>query len=55
MPKLPPNPKLTVISVRISDEEHTQLTSLMQTCNKSMSDIMREALELFFSSRQDAL
>jgi len=33
--------------MRISDEERETLQEIMQTTQKSMSDIMREAMELF--------
>jgi predicted DNA-binding protein len=35
--------------MRISDEEREMLQLIMQTTEKSMSDIMREAMELFKS------
>jgi len=35
--------------MRISDEERETLQEIMQTTQKSMSDIMREAMELFKS------
>jgi hypothetical protein len=39
--------RYNVISMRISDEERETLQEIMQTTQKSMSDIMREAMELF--------
>jgi len=35
--------------MRISDEERETLQEIMKTTQKSMSDIMREAMELFKS------
>jgi len=43
------HPRYNVISMRISDEEREMLQLIMQTTEKSMSDIMREAMELFKS------
>jgi predicted DNA-binding protein len=40
------NPRYNVISMRISDEERETLELLVQTTHKSVSDIMREAMEL---------
>jgi predicted DNA-binding protein len=41
------NPRYNVISLRISDEERDRLQKLIETTNMSVSDIMREAMELF--------
>ncbi|MDD3293399.1 MAG: ribbon-helix-helix protein, CopG family [Geobacteraceae bacterium] len=41
--------RYNVISMRITDEERETLQEIMQTTQKSMSDIMREAMELFKS------
>jgi hypothetical protein len=41
------NPRYNVISMRISDEERDTLEMIMNTTHKSVSDIMREAMELF--------
>jgi len=41
------NPRYNVISMRVSDEERDQLENLMKTTHKSISDIMREAMEYF--------
>lgn len=40
------NPRYNVISMRISDEERETLEMIMDTTKKSVSDIMREAMEL---------
>lgn len=49
MGRMRENPRYNVISMRISDEERETLQEIMQTTQKSMSDIMREAMELFKS------
>lgn len=41
------NPRYNVISMRVSDEERIQLEKLVKTTHKSVSDIMREAMEYF--------
>jgi predicted DNA-binding protein len=41
------NPRYNVISMRISDDEREHLENLMSTTKKSVSDIMREAMEYF--------
>lgn len=41
------NPRYNVISMRISDEERDTLQMIMETTQKSVSDIMREAMDLF--------
>jgi len=47
MGRMREHPRYNVISMRISDEERETLQEIMQTTQKSMSDIMREAMELF--------
>ena len=49
MGRMREHPRYNVISMRISDEEREILQLIMQTTEKSMSDIMREAMELFKS------
>lgn len=49
MGKMRENPRYNVISMRISDEERNELESLMSLTEKSVSDIMREAMFLFKS------
>ncbi|MCL2760819.1 MAG: ribbon-helix-helix protein, CopG family [Desulfuromonadales bacterium] len=44
MGKLRAKPKYNVISMRISDEERIELEALMSETQKSVSDIMREAM-----------
>jgi len=52
MGRMRENPRYNVISMRISDEEREQLESLMSKTKKSVSDIMREAME-YFSAQQE--
>ncbi|GAW68576.1 hydrogenase expression protein HypE [Geoanaerobacter pelophilus] len=40
------NPRYNVISMRISDAERETLEAIMDSTKKSVSDIMREAMEL---------
>ncbi len=47
MGRMSENPRYNVISMRISDEERETLQELINTTQKSVSDIMREAMELF--------
>jgi len=47
MGRMRENPRYNVISLRISDEERDRLQKLIETTNMSVSDIMREAMELF--------
>jgi predicted DNA-binding protein len=47
MGRMRENPRYNVISMRISDEEREHLENLMSTTKKSVSDIMREAMEYF--------
>jgi len=49
MGRMREHPRYNVISMRISDEEREMLQMIMQTTEKSMSDILREAMELFKS------
>ena len=47
MGRMSENPKYYVISMRISDAERNSLEQIMNVTNKSVSDIMRDAMELF--------
>lgn len=47
MGKMRENPRYNVISMRVSDEEREQLENLVRRTQKSVSDIMREAMEVF--------
>ena len=47
MGRMRENPRYNVISMRISDEERERLQQIMETTSMSVSDIMREAMELF--------
>jgi predicted transcriptional regulator len=40
------NPRYNVVSMRISDDERKHLESLVQHTHKSVSDIMREAMNV---------
>lgn len=46
MGRMRENPRYNVISMRISDAERETLEQIMMTTKKSVSDIMREAMEL---------
>jgi hypothetical protein len=46
MGKMRENPRYNVISMRISDEERATLDDIMYSTNKSVSQLMREAMEL---------
>jgi predicted transcriptional regulator len=46
MGRMRENPRYNVISMRISDEERETLEQIMDSTNKSVSDIMREAMQL---------
>ncbi|KAA0891403.1 MULTISPECIES: ribbon-helix-helix protein, CopG family [Oryzomonas] len=52
MGRMRENPRYNVISMRISDEEREHLENLMSKTKKSVSDIMREAME-YFSAQHD--
>ena len=43
------NPRYNVVSMRISDDERETLRRIMNMTHKSVSDIMREAMEIFKS------
>ena len=47
MGRMRENPRYNVISMRVSDEERDHLDNLMKTTHKSISVIMREAMEYF--------
>jgi len=49
MGRMRENPRYNVISMRISDEERETLQEIMKHSHKSVSDIMREAMELLKS------
>jgi len=54
MGRMRENPRYNVISMRISDEERVELETLVSITDKSVSGIMREAMDLF-KSRLDLL
>ena len=45
-------PKTTVVSFRISDEERMSLDTIVERNNKSVSEIMHEALENYTIRKQ---
>lgn len=47
MGKYKEHPKYNVISIRITDDEKTALEDLMRQCNKNISLLMREAIQLY--------
>ena len=49
MGRMRENPRYNVISMRISDEERIELETLVSITDKSVSGIMREAMDLFKS------
>ena len=54
MGKMRENPRYNVISMRISDDERIELENLVELTDKSVSDIMREAM-LLFKARLNSL
>lgn len=46
MGKMRENPRYNVISMRISDEERAALDELMSLTSKSVSQLMREAMDM---------
>lgn len=54
MGRMRENPRYNVISMRISDDERIELENLVSLTDKSVSDIMREAM-LLFKTRLDSL
>jgi hypothetical protein len=46
MGRMRENPRYNVISMRISDEEREALERIMQETRMTVSDIMREAMEV---------
>ena len=46
MGRMRENPRYNVISMRISDEERETLERIMVSTKKSVSDIMREAMQI---------
>jgi predicted DNA-binding protein len=47
MARMKENPRYNVISMRINKEERHQLENLMKQTHMSVSNIMREAIEIF--------
>ena len=48
MGKYKENPKYKVISLRVSDEEKSALEEMTRYSSKSISMLMREAIQLYF-------
>ncbi len=46
MGRMRENPRYNVISMRINDEERETLEMIMNSTHKSVSDLMREAMQL---------
>ena len=54
MGRMRENPRYNVISMRISDDERAALDQIMYETNKSVSQLMREAMELIrLQARQE--
>lgn len=53
MGRMRKNPRYNVISMRVSEEEREQLNALMIKTNKSVSSLMREAMEYFTIHLED--
>lgn len=54
MGRIKENPRYNVISMRISEEELRHIENLMKKTHKSVSNIMREAIEFFAANREHA-
>jgi len=52
MGRMRENPRYNVISMRISDEEREHLENIMEKTKKSISDIMREAMDHFAATHE---
>ena len=55
MGRMRENPRYNVISMRISDDERATLDQIMYETNKSVSQLMREAMELIRLQAQQGL
>ena len=54
MSKYKQNPRYHIVSVRVSDEERETLEELSRQCNKNVSDLMREALQIMVPRQMSA-
>lgn len=54
MAKIKENPRYNVISLRINEEERRHLENLMKKTHKSISNLMREAIEYFSANHKPA-
>ncbi len=52
MARMKENPRYNVISMRINKEERNQLEKLMKQTHMSISNIMREAIDIFVAKKQ---
>lgn len=52
MGKMKASPRYNVISIRINGEELKHLENLMRKTQKSISSVMREAIEFFAASHE---
>lgn len=53
MPKIKENPRYNIISLRINEEERKRIESLVKKTHKSVSDIMRAAIESFSANQEN--
>jgi len=53
MGRMRENPRYNVISMRVSEEEREQLYALVERTQKSISDLMREAMANFSNHLED--
>ena len=54
MPRRKNNPRCNVISMRISNEEKTLLEELTRRSCRSISNLMREAMQLYAPTLQES-
>lgn len=52
MAKMKEHPRYNVISLRINEEERRHLENLMLKTHKSISNLMREAIEYFSANHK---
>ncbi len=53
MTKITASPRYNIISLRINEDERRHLESLAKKTHKSVSDIMREAIESFSANHEN--
>ncbi|HCE67931.1 MAG: ribbon-helix-helix protein, CopG family [Geobacteraceae bacterium GWC2_55_20] len=54
MAKMKEHPRYNIISLRINEEERRHLENLMKKTHKSVSNLMREAIEYFSANHKPA-